>query len=192
MRLGSAECRVLRSERRSLERAVCVKLRILLILWYPLSDAPEMSTDHAVSPSTVAAIMTRHVITVNLDHTLRIVRQLFDLHRIHHLPVLEHGKLVGILSDRDLLKAISPSISSPAASARDLATLDKHVHQVMKRSVVTVTAQTEIAEAGQIMLAQSISALPVLDENDHCIGIVTSRDFMKWCLQSGCPAAKAA
>ena len=168
------------------------KLQRLLIQCARLVDAAAMSTDAAVTPNTVASIMTRHVISVNLDATLRIVRQNFELHRIHHLPVLEHGKLVGILSDRDLLKALSPSVSTPAASARDLATLEKHVHQVMKRVVVTATPEMTIAEAGQIMLGQSISALPVLDEREHCIGIVTSRDFMKWCLQSGCPSAKAA
>ncbi len=151
-----------------------------------------MSTDHGASPNTVAAIMSRHVISVNLDTTLKSVRQLFDMHRMHHLPVLEHGKLVGIVSDRDLLKAISPNVSTPAASSRDLATLDKHVHQIMKRSVVTATPEMSVGDAGQIMLAQCISALPVVDEHEHCIGIITSRDFMKWCLQSGCPATKAA
>lgn len=157
-----------------------------------------MSTDHpqegfACVPNTVASIMTRHVISVTLDTKLKAVRQLFELHRIHHLPVLEQGKLVGIVSDRDLLRALSPSVDTPAASARDLATLDKHVHQIMHRGAVTVSPLTTIAEAGQIMLAQRISALPVVDDGQgHCVGIITSRDFMKWCLQSGCPTAKAA
>lgn len=165
-----------------------VKLRILLIPPKRLVDAPVMSTE-AVAPNTVAAIMTRRVISVKPDTTLKSVRQLFESHRIHHLPVLEHGKLVGILSDRDMLKAVSPGIATAAASARDLATLDKRVHQIMKRGVVTVTSAMTVAAAGQIMLAQGISALPVLDEHGHCIGMVTSRDFMKWCLQSGCRAA---
>jgi acetoin utilization protein AcuB len=149
----------------------------------------------ACVPNTVASIMTRHVISVSLDATLRAVRQLFELHRIHHVPVLERGVLVGIVSDRDLLRALSPAVDTPAASARDLATLDKHVHQIMHRGTVTVGPLVTIAEAGQIMLAQRISALPVVEgagENARCVGIITSRDFMKWCLQSGCPTAKAA
>lgn len=136
--------------------------------------------------------MTRHVISVTLDTALKVVRQLFELHRVHHLPVLEHGKLVGIVSDRDMLRAMSPGVDRPAATAHDLASLEKHVHQFMTRGVLTATSVMSIAEAGQIMLALSVSALPVVDEEGHCVGIVTSRDFMKWCLQSGCPTAKAA
>jgi len=136
--------------------------------------------------------MTRHVISVSLDATLKTVRQLFELHRIHHLPVLEHGKLVGIVSDRDMLRAISPGADKPAATTHDLATLDKRVHQIMQRGVLTAAIDTPIATAGQIMLAHSISALPVLDNHERCVGIISSRDFMKWCLQSGCPTAKAA
>lgn len=153
--------------------------------------------------------MTRHVISVTLDTTLKVVRQLFELHRVHHLPVLEHGQLVGMVSDRDVLRAISPGVDKPAATTHDLATLGKHVHQIMSRGVLTATPDMPVAEAGHIMLAQSVSALPVLEKDEggqgsggigevdgngggRCIGIVTSRDFMKWCLQSGCPTAKAA
>ncbi|MBC7773538.1 MAG: CBS domain-containing protein [Pyrinomonadaceae bacterium] len=150
------------------------------------------TNDAACIPHAVASIMTRHVISVSLDTTLRVVRQLFELHRVHHLPVLEHGKLVGIVSDRDMLKAIAPGVDRPSATSHDLATLDKHVHQFMKRGILTARPLMSIAEAGQIMLAQSVSALPVLDEHEHCVGIISSRDFMKWCLQSGCPASKAA
>lgn len=163
------------------------------------ADIPCMSTnDHnsdsmvACVPNTVASIMTRHVITVTMDNTLKVVRKLFDLHRVHHLPVLENGKLVGMVSDRDMLRELSPGVDKPTASAHDLATLEKHVHQIMKRGVLTATPLTPIADAGQIMLAHSVSALPVLDAEGRCVGIVSSRDFMKWCLQSGCPTAKAA
>ncbi len=136
--------------------------------------------------------MTRHVICVTLDNTLKAVRQLFETHRVHHLPVLDQGKLVGIVSDRDMLRAISPGVDKPTASAQDLATLGKHVHQIMKRNVLTARPLMSVAEAGQLMLAQSVSALPVLDGDGRCVGIVTSRDFMKWCLASGCSVGKAA
>lgn len=160
-----------------------------------MSTEPHPQEGMACIPNTVSAIMTRHVVTVGLDTKLRAVRQLFELHRIHHLPVVERGVVIGIVSDRDLLLALSPSVDAPAASARDLATLDKHVHQIMHRGVVTIGPLASITQAGQIMLAQRISALPVVEGEEgakRCVGIVTSRDFMKWCLQAGCPTARVA
>ena len=60
----------------------------------------------------VEEIMSRRVVTVELDDTLETVKDIFDHVRFHHLLVVEHGKLFGLLSDRDLLKALSPNIGT--------------------------------------------------------------------------------
>ena len=169
---------------------------------YAASMAAPAPASRSAPPTLVSAIMTRHIISVTPDTPLRAIRELFHLHRIHHLPVIEHDKLVGIISDRDVLLAVSPLVDKPAATAHDLATLEKKAHQIMKRSLTTATPDMPIAEAGQIMLANNISSLPVIESvagtpgggggGGRCVGIVTSHDFMKWCLQSGCPTAKAA
>lgn len=124
-------------------------------------------------------IMSRHVITVQLDDTLKQVRDLFAAFRFHHLIVLERGKLVGIVSDRDLLANLSPFIGKMQEKPIDVACLQKHVHQIMTRHVITVTPQTTLADAAKLMLDHSISCLPVLDTDQRCVGIVTWRDLLR-------------
>ena len=60
----------------------------------------------------VEQIMHREVITVGLDARVDTVRKLFEKHKFHHLLVVEKNKLVGIVSDRDILKQLSPFLST--------------------------------------------------------------------------------
>jgi len=132
--------------------------------------------------TTVASIMTRHVITVSMDDALRKVRDVFESCRFHHLVVTEKGRVVGILSDRDLLKNISPFVGKISERTQDLHTLDKRVHQIMTRRLVWCSDQTTLGEAGRLMLDHGVSCLPVLDHAGHCVGIVTMRDMLAWAM----------
>lgn len=124
-------------------------------------------------------IMSRHVVTVELDDTLKQVRDLFAAFRFHHLLVLERGKLVGIISDRDLLSNISPFIGKMQEKPIDLASLQKHAHQIMTRHVITVTPSTSLEDAARLMIERGISALPVIGAEDRVVGIVTWRDLLR-------------
>ena len=123
--------------------------------------------------------MTTHVITVSMDATLREVQQVFEAASFHHLIVTEHGKVVGVMSDRDLLKHISPFVGKMAERRQDIASLNHKVHQVMSRGVKTISPDESVAEAGHRMLRDGISCLPVTDEQGHPIGIITIRDVAK-------------
>jgi acetoin utilization protein AcuB len=125
-------------------------------------------------------IMTARVVTVEMDDRLEVVKEIFDTMKFHHLLVLdEHKKLSGIVSDRDLLKALSPYVGSAAETARDLATLNKRVHQIMTRHPITLRPQAEIAEAARLLLAHRISCIPIVDEERKPVGIVSWRDVLK-------------
>ena len=63
---------------------------------------------------TVGQIMTRVVTTIGMDDSVRLVRHLFDEHSFHHLLVVDRGRLVGVISDRDLLRNVSPFIDMDA------------------------------------------------------------------------------
>jgi acetoin utilization protein AcuB len=95
------------------------------------------------------------------------------------LVVDEHKKLSGIVSDRDLLRALSPYVGSAAETERDLATLNKRVHQIMTRHPITLRAQSAVAEAVNLLLAHRISCVPVVDDDFKPIGIVSWRDLLK-------------
>lgn len=130
--------------------------------------------------TTVASIMTRHVITVSMDDSLRKVREVFESCRFHHLVVTEKSRVMGIISDRDLLKNISPFVGKISERVQDMHTLDKRVHQIMTRRLIWCSEQTTLAEAGRLMLDHGVSCLPVLDHAGHCVGILTIRDMLAW------------
>jgi len=125
-------------------------------------------------------IMTARIVTVELDDRLEVVKEIFDTMKFHHLLVVDAGKkLAGIVSDRDLLKALSPHVGSASETPRDLATLNKRVHQIMSRQPITLRPESEIAEAVALLLANRISCIPIVDEEFRPTGIVTWRDVLK-------------
>jgi acetoin utilization protein AcuB len=109
-----------------------------------------------------------------------VVKEIFDTVNFHHLLVLdENKKLGGIVSDRDLLRALSPYVGSAAETARDLATLNKRVHQIMTRHPITLRPESGISEAVNLLLMHGISCIPIVDDKLKPVGIVSWRDLLK-------------
>lgn len=131
-------------------------------------------------------------VRIGMDDTLEVVRDLFREHRFHHVLVTDRGKLVGVLSDRDLLKHISPFINKMAERPQDLATLQKRVHQVMTRKLVTTWPDEPIEEAGCRMLGARVSCLPVVDGAMRPLGIVSWRDMLGALCSCASPDQQAA
>ncbi len=126
-------------------------------------------------------IMTARVVTVGMDDRLEVVKEIFDTMSFHHLLVVdEHKKLSGIISDRDLLRALSPYVGSAAETARDLATLNKSIHQIMTRHPFTLRPQSTQAEGINLLLAKRISCIPIVDDNLKPVGIVSWRDRLRY------------
>lgn len=129
--------------------------------------------------TTVGQIMTRHVITIAMDEPLSRAREILSDHGIRHLVVLDQGRVVGIVSDRDVLATLSPFAPSDlTARPQDLATLAKPVHQFMTRKPISVTSNTGIDEAAGLMVEHTISSLLVVDGN-RLVGIITSKDLLR-------------
>ena len=105
-------------------------------------------------------------VTIHPKASLAEARTLLDRHRIRHLPAIEGGKLVGILTDRDIRSAAS-------ASPLDRVT----VAEAMARNVVTVSPDTHVREAAKLMLAHRIGGLPVL-KGGTLQGIITETDLL--------------
>lgn len=128
---------------------------------------------------TVAKIMSTPVVTVAMDDPLSHVKALFDKSGFHHLLVVEDGKLVGVISDRDLLRRISPYAGTIAETYRDNATLDHRAHQIMTRELVTLNINQRIADAVTTFNNHKISCIPVVDDDNKPLGIVSWRDVMR-------------
>jgi acetoin utilization protein AcuB len=125
-------------------------------------------------------IMTARIVTVEMDDRLEAVKEIFDTMHFHHLLVVdEHKKLSGVLSDRDLLRALSPYVGSAAETARDLATLNKRVHQIMTRHPFTLRPHSGLAEGVNLLLKNRISCIPIVDDDFKPVGIVSWRDLLR-------------
>lgn len=127
----------------------------------------------------VEKIMSKTVVTVEMDDSLSVVKEIFDNAHFHHLLVVESEKLFGVISDRDLLKALSPYIGTASETERDAATLNKKVHQIMTRKPVVVGRSAGIYDAIEIFNKHNISCIPVVDDEFKPVGIISWRDILK-------------
>lgn len=132
--------------------------------------APDMKLD---------SIMTKKVVTVEMDDTVALLREILHHVRFHHLPVIEDDELRGIISDRDILMVLSPFINTLSEQKRDLMTLEKRAHQIMTRKPITITKEASCEEATRLMLHEGISCLPVVSSGGRIEGIVTWRDLLR-------------
>jgi acetoin utilization protein AcuB len=126
----------------------------------------------------VAAWMHAPVQSVKPHDSIEHARELCERHRINQLPVIAHGKLVGIVTDRDLRDAF-PSLMEQAAhpdqTHRAMARV--HVEDTMTPNVITITGGDDIERAATIMKRERLGALPVVDDG-HVVGILTRTDLM--------------
>ena len=127
----------------------------------------------------VSEAMSRQVRTVEMDDTLQTIKLIFDNADFHHLLVVEAGRLMGVISDRDLLRAVSPYVNSPAERPRDLQTLHRKAHQIMTRHPITVSPDDPLSAAVEPLLERRVSALPVIDGDWKLHGILTWRDVLR-------------
>ena len=126
----------------------------------------------------IKEIMTTRVATVSMDDRLSVIKEIFEQAHFRHLLVVEDEVLVGVISDRDLLRAISPYLDTDAEMNRDTETLNRRAHQIMSRHPITISPGLSLQDAAAIMLQQHVSCLPVL-ENGALVGIVSWKDLLK-------------
>lgn len=124
-------------------------------------------------------IMTTRVVTVEMDDKLSAVKEIFDQLKFHHVLVNDNNRLYGVISDRDLLKAISHNIGTMTETYKDAATLNKRVHQIMSRNPVTLTPEASIRDAVHLFNQHTISCIPIVDKDFCAVGIVSWRDIMR-------------
>ncbi len=136
----------------------------------------------------VESIMTTRVATVGMDDTLEIVKEIFDNAHFNHLLVIDDDKrLVGVISDRDLLLSISPYLGSLRENTRDRDTLNQKSHQVMSRDPATIRKDASIIDAAQKILAITGSCLPIVDSENKIEGILSWKDILAALIEKTVP-----
>jgi CBS domain-containing protein len=135
---------------------------------------------------TVADIMTREVCTVFEEDNLDSVLTLLAPYRFRHVPVVDGKRVVGILSQRDLLQLTSQGRDRSAiARTREAHVLEQtFVRDVMNQRVITASPDTPLAHAARLMLEQRVGALPVVDKDQQLVGIVSESDLLRYMAQT--------
>ena len=127
----------------------------------------------------VKDLMSTNVLTVSPNDKVDRVFFLFNFENIRHMPVVEKGKLVGIISDRDLKKVLGPVKKFlERADGSTVSISARKVRTIMKRGLITIGPEQRAADAAAIMAKRKIGALPVVSK-EKLIGIVTATDILK-------------
>lgn len=130
----------------------------------------------------VADIMTRKLITVAPELSIGEIQPMFKRYGIHHLLVVEDTVLVGVISDRDVLRNISPFVNTTAADKKDEFTLTRKAHQIMTTELVTVDSKSGIRDACETLLKGGVSLLPVVDQG-KLVGVLSWKDILRYFIQ---------
>ncbi|PDW02574.1 CBS domain-containing protein [Candidatus Viridilinea mediisalina] len=113
--------------------------------------------------------MSAHPVTIEPESSALSALGIMQYHRLRHLPVVDSsGHVVGILAERDLLLAASRHLHA-----------GMEVTEVMARDVVTVNPETPIGEASALMARHHFGSLPVIDESNVIVGIITESDIFR-------------
>lgn len=128
--------------------------------------------------STVAStVMVASPPTADMDETLAQVRGRFAADR-SQMVVLDGERVMGVISEKDVLRALSPNLRTPSETDRDLATLSKRVHQVMTHHPIVATPETPVSELLAAFRSRPIGCIPIVDPDYHLLGLVTVRSLL--------------
>jgi len=127
--------------------------------------------------------MSRELVVISTSDTLLRVSTIFEHAHFHHLIVVEHGKVCGVLSDRDLFKASSPFLGTKSERDVDTATLDYTVNKIMSHPPIVLTEDATVMDAVAVFEKYSISCIPIVDSERKPVGIVSWRDIFRALLQ---------
>jgi acetoin utilization protein AcuB len=120
----------------------------------------------------ISITMTRRVIYLNPKDRLPLAHTLMLLHGFRHVPIVQNDVLLGIISDRDILRWSQMQDDS-------LVVPDIPIEHVMGTQPVTCTINASVAKVAGLMAGLQIDAVPIVDKEYHLIGLVTSTDLLE-------------
>jgi CBS domain-containing protein len=126
-------------------------------------------TNTALAQRKVAELMTRAIRAVRPDQTIQDAIDVFAGQEFHHIPVTDGAALVGVISDRDVLRAL----------LRSQTTVDGPIAKIMRSEPFTTGPDATISEATRLLLGHHINSLPVVDRTGALVGMLTTTDLLR-------------
>jgi acetoin utilization protein AcuB len=133
--------------------------------------------------TTVAEVMTERVIVVRPEETMDVVQDIFRKNNIHHVPVVDKGCIVGMVSHADYLKLLHGFTlfkTKKSDEYNDSILRSLLVREVMTKQVATLGPEDSLELAAGFFRENLFHALPVVDEDNILIGIVTTYDLLNY------------
>lgn len=126
----------------------------------------------------VRDLMTRKVAILHEEENLALAERGMNEHRFRHLPVVEGDKLIGLVTESDLLRASISSLDADQALRDDNLKRYIFVREVMTLDVITVRPDALLVDAARLLWEKKLGCLPVTEEDGTLVGIVTQSDFL--------------
>lgn len=123
--------------------------------------------------------MMKGPVTLQSGEMLDLANDVMTLGRIRHLPILENGKVVGVLSQRNLFHSALMTALGIRLKERKKMFKAIPVNEVMSTPVTTVSPDAGLKEAARLMMEKKIGCLPVV-ENDTLVGLLTETDILRY------------
>jgi CBS domain-containing protein len=130
------------------------------------------------NPREVQDVMTRKVAVLHEEENLELAEWGMKTFRFRHLPVVDGEKLVGLVSERDILRASISSLDEAHDLRDDNLKRYFFVREIMTTDVISVRPETSLIEAAAIMSINKLDCLPVTRADGMLVGIVTASDFL--------------
>jgi CBS domain-containing protein len=123
--------------------------------------------------------MKGQLITISESDTLSTVEDIMTLGHVRHMPVVHAGRLVGVVSERDLLRASLSSLTEFGMEERRAFLHAVEIARVMSTPPIVVHPDATVEEAARIMADRKIGCLPVVD-GDELLGLLTENDVLRY------------
>ena len=130
----------------------------------------------------VREIMAKNPVALSQNEYLDLAKDIMTLSRIRHFPVVDGGKLVGVVSQRDLYRASLGSVMQYEERTQNEFLRTILVKEIMSHPPVTISPDAPIKDAAHLMIDKKIGCLPVM-EGEKLVGLITETDLLKELLE---------
>ncbi|MDJ0866200.1 MAG: CBS domain-containing protein [Myxococcota bacterium] len=143
----------------------------------PIARTPSDPLD--AGGTQVRNVMQVKVVTISVTERLSTVEDIMTLGRLRHMPVVHGGRLVGVVSQRDLLRASLSELGTTETVERRAFLHAIEIAQVMSQPAISIEADASVSSAAQLMAQNRIGCLPVV-EDERLVGMLTETDVLCW------------
>jgi acetoin utilization protein AcuB len=124
--------------------------------------------------------MQTKIITISAGERLSTVEDIMTLGGVRHMPVVRSGQLVGVVSERDLLRVSLSNLNENGSDERRAFLHAVEIERAMSQPAIVIGPDAAVEEAARVMADRKIGCLPVVDPSQVLVGLVTETDLLRY------------